>query len=283
MGAAVLFKPSKLKLQKKAAKVRVSAGSSTNIVKTARSPLRYPGGKTRAAAYIIENYIGNPETICSPFAGGASIELELASKGTRVFCYDNFEPLVIFWQELLNDPATLATKVKNYYKLSSTMFYNLQKSFFSINDRIEIAARFYAINRSSFSGTTLSGGMSPGHPRFTISSIQRIEDFKIDNFTVKLADFTQSIPRHRNDFLYCDPPYLSEQKLYGIRGDKHIDFNHDALCELLKARSGWVLSYNDSPEIRKMYQGHRIIKPEWTYGMGNNKKSNELIILSKDL
>jgi DNA adenine methylase len=248
-----------------------------------RSPLRYPGGKTRAAAYIIKNYIGNPKTLCSPFVGGASIELELASKGTRVFCYDNFEPLVVFWQELLKSPAALAKKVESYYTLSHTMFYNLQKSFFSIEKRIEIAARFYAINRSSFSGTTLSGGMSPGHPRFTPSSIQRLKDFKVDNFTVELADFTQSISMHKNDFLYCDPPYLIEQKLYGIRGNKHTDFNHDALCEILKARSGWALSYNDCPEIRKMYQNHRIIKPEWAYGMGNSKKSNELIILSKDL
>jgi DNA adenine methylase len=254
-----------------------------SIKKTAKSPLRYPGGKTRAATYIIDNYIKTPTTLCSPFVGGGSIELELASRGTRVFCYDNFEPLVIFWQELLKNPIMLAGKVEdNYFKLSPTMFYSLQKTFCSIDDRIEQAACFYAINRSSFSGTTLSGGMSPGHPRFTKSSIQRLKEFKIENFTVALLDFTKSIPKHKDDFLYCDPPYLIDQKLYGVRGDKHIDFDHDTLSELLKARDKWVLSYNDCPEIRKMYKNYPIVKPEWTYGMGNSKKSNELIILSKD-
>jgi DNA adenine methylase len=42
--------------------------------------------------------------------------------------------------------------------------------------------------------------MSPGHPRFTISSIQRLRDFKIENFTVALMDFTESIPKHKGDF-----------------------------------------------------------------------------------
>ena len=250
---------------------------------TAKSPLRYPGGKSRAAAFLIDNFIKTPETLCSPFVGGGSIELELANRGTRVFCYDNFKPLVVFWQELLKNPKELAEKVQDgYYTLSPTMFYSLQKTFCSINDRMEQAACFYAINRSSFSGTTLSGGMSPGHPRFTISSIQRLREFKINNFTVALMDFTKSIPKHKDDFLYCDPPYLSDQKLYGVKGNKHIDFDHDALSELLKARDRWVLSYNDCSEIRKMYQNYKIVKPEWTYGMGNIKKSNELIILSKD-
>ncbi|MDR1218425.1 MAG: DNA adenine methylase [Treponema sp.] len=253
------------------------------VKRPVKSPLRYPGGKSRAASYIINNYIKTPKTVCSPFVGGGSIELELASRGTRVFCYDNFEPLVVFWQELLNDPIALAERVeKCYYTLSPTMFYNLQKTFYSIKDRVECAACFYAINRSSFSGTTLSGGMSPGHPRFTISSIQRLRDFKIENFTVSLLDFKESIPKHKDDFLYCDPPYLIDQKLYGVRGDKHIDFDHEALSELLKARDRWALSYNDCPEIRKMYHNYPIVKPEWTYGMGNSKKSNELVILSED-
>ncbi len=52
--------------------------------------------------------------------------------------------------------------------------------------------------------------------------------------------------------------------------------------KLLSTRDGWVLSYNDCEEIRDMYTEHRIITPKWTYGMGNSKKSNEILILSKD-
>ncbi|WP_220468265.1 hypothetical protein [Wolbachia pipientis] len=43
-----------------------------------------------------------------------------------------------------------------------------------------------------------------------------------------------------------------------------------------------MLSYNDCEEIRDIYTGYRIIRPKWSYGMGNSKKSNEILILSKD-
>ncbi|WP_280524748.1 DNA adenine methylase [Wolbachia pipientis] len=221
-------------------------------------------------------------TLCSPFIGGGSIELALASIGTKVYGYDAFEPLVRFWQVLLKDASYLAEVVRKYQNMTSIMFYNLQKTFFTLKDRVEIAAAFFALNRSSFSGTTLSGGMSPGHPRFTPSSIERLAKFSIKNLTVNSADFKKSIPKHANDFLYCDPPYLIDQKLYGKRGDQHTDFDHKGLAKLLATRDGWILSYNDCEEIRNMYTGYRIITPKWTYGMGNSKKSNEVLILSKD-
>jgi len=57
--------------------------------------------------------------------------------------------------------------IHKYYPLSRNMFYQLQKNYHSINDNIVRAGIFFVLNRCSFSGTTLSGGMSPGHPRFT--------------------------------------------------------------------------------------------------------------------
>jgi hypothetical protein len=35
----------------------------TGIKRIAKSPLRYPGGKSRAASYIINNYITDPAMI----------------------------------------------------------------------------------------------------------------------------------------------------------------------------------------------------------------------------
>lgn len=260
-----------------------NANKKSKTIPFIKSPLRYPGGKSRAVSQMLDEYIPKGlSTLCSPFLGGGSIELALASRGTRIYAYDAFEPLVIFWQMLLKDAAYLAKTVHKYESMTSTMFYNLQKTFFSLNDKVEVAAAFFALNRSSFSGTTLSGGMSPGHPRFTPSSIERIKNFSVKNITVDLADFKISIVKHANDFLYCDPPYLISQRLYGKKGDRHRDFDHQGLAKLLTNRDGWVLSYNDSEEIRDMYQGHHIIVPKWTYGMGNSKKSKELLILSKD-
>ncbi|WP_419196700.1 hypothetical protein [Bartonella grahamii] len=55
------------------------------------------------------------------------MELTLAKRGTEVYAYDAFKPLVIFWQMLLKDASALAEKVREYEDMTPVMFYNLQK------------------------------------------------------------------------------------------------------------------------------------------------------------
>jgi len=248
-----------------------------------RSPLRYPGGKNKAIKAIYPVIPSNKKTLCSPFLGGASIELACTTK-MKVYGYDIFEPLIAFWRVLMEKPEELITAVQRYYpKLSSSKFYSLQKRYLNLTDEVERAAAFFVLNRASFSGTTSSGGMSPEHPRFTKSAIERLRHFKVSNFEVACADFKDVIPKHENDFLYCDPPYMNEQKLYGINGDTHKGFDHNALAELLKKRDRWLLSYNDCKDVRELYKDNQILSVEWIYGMSKDKKSNEVLILSNDL
>lgn len=256
-----------------------SNGKSNNI---SRSPLRYPGGKTRAVKELIKCFPPNLDRLCSPFVGGGSLEIALADQGVKVFGYDVFEPLISFWQALLKNPNDLAKRVRKYYPLTKSKFYSLQSKYMGIENNDERAAVFFVLNRSSFSGTTLSGGMSPDHPRFTESAIERLEQFNIKNLYIEKADFTQSLKKHQKDFLYLDPPYANGEKLYGNRGDTHEHFDHTGLSTILKKRDGWVLSYNDCEQVRGMYRGHNILIPKWAYGMSNDKKSNEVLILSKD-
>lgn len=248
-----------------------------------RSPLRYPGGKSRAVDEITTFFPDNLKVLYSPFFGGGSIEIYCASKGIRVYGYDNFSPLVEFWQCLLKDRNKLVNIIKNYYPLTKETFYRLQKQQDEYESIYERGAIFYVLNRSSFSGTTMSGGMSPNHARFTPSSIERIRDFHINNLTVEMVDFNESIKKSDNNFLYLDPPYLIEQKLYGKKGNMHERFNHKQLAETLNNRDNWILSYNNSQEIRSLYKDHTFYYPKWKYGMSNNKESSEILIISKDL
>ena len=73
-----------------------------------KSPLRYPGGKSRAVTQILNLITRGIDVLCSPFLGGGSIELACASRGIAVKAYDAFEPLVNFWQYLLEDAPKLA-------------------------------------------------------------------------------------------------------------------------------------------------------------------------------
>lgn len=243
--------------------------------------LRYAGGKSRAVQQILSYIPEGVGSMCSPFFGGGSVEFALSDKGVKVHGYDAFDSLVNFWVHVFRDPSSLADAVEEYFPLSRDAFYYLQKTQNDLPDR-QRAAAFYVLNRCSFSGTTLSGGMSPNHPRFTQSSIDRLRNFKQTGVTIECLDFRESIPKHKDSFLYLDPPYLIKSaNLYGDRGNMHKGFDHKSLHELLTSRTGWVLSYNDCPEIREMYKSYEILEPSWNYGMGKEEKSKELLIVSK--
>jgi DNA adenine methylase len=253
----------------------------------ARSPLRYPGGKSRAVKIIAQYMPKDTTRLCSPFFGGGSLEIFCAQNGVRVYGYDNFQPLVDFWQYLLSDPNQLADSVTDYQPLQRKRFYELQRSQLESENSLERATLFFVLNRTSFSGSTLCGGMASGghddNPRFTTSSIERLRQFKLDNISVELADFKKSIPMHKDTFLYLDPPYLIESRLYGRKGDLHKNFDHAGLARILKKRKKWILSYNNSTEIRELYSDFVILYPDWKYGMSNDKISREVLIFSHDV
>ena len=264
-----------------------------------KTPLRYPGGKSRAVKHILPHIPESVERVCSPFFGGGSVELALANRGTQVFGYDKMKQLVWFWMALCEDNERLADeveKLREQYKLEkppekivtgcsrdSFRQYREDLKTDSFMFSYEKAAKYYVINRSSFSGATFSGGWSEraSYARFTDSSVQRLRDFKAKNFRVDYADFEDAIEYHPKAFLYLDPPYMlstTQNALYGTNGNLHRKFDHERLHSLLTKRSGWLMSYNDCPQIQKMYEGYEIIKAEWAYGMNKSKQSSEILI-----
>ena len=251
-----------------------------DMPQTSKSPLRYPGGKSRAVAAIMDLIPAGTKKLCSPFIGGGSIELACSAAGIRVYGADAFKPIVEFWQQAIKSPVVLAKRVRVHYPLSRTKFYHLQNTYPKLDDPQERAAVFYVLNRSSFSGTTLSGGMSPNHPRFTPSAIERLRDLNIKGLSVRHADFRKTLERHPDTFLYLDPPYANGGKLYGRKGDMHEGFAHAELADELRRRDGWILSYNDCEFVRKLYKGQKFLEPQWLYGMSVDKTSKEVLIVN---
>ena len=286
-------------------------------LKSSKSLLRYPGGKSRGAAKIFE-FIEKTDTkeICSPFLGGGSVELMCANNGMRVFGYDKFEPLVDFWNCLIKKPDELAQLVagwwssgdmkfeeertvkgrirpskwvaglSEYYEKKDTITkmhnYSELKDELSFPElsQLERAALFYVINRTSFSGSALSGGVTAGNPRFTESSIHRILEFKdvntTENITVECLDFTKSIEKNKQKLMYLDPPYWLDSKLYGEKGDLNFqEKDHLELFKILSKAPKWILSYNDSEIIRETYRNYEIVSLEWAYGMKNYNGSTK--------
>jgi DNA adenine methylase len=262
-----------------------------------KTPLRYPGGKSRAVKHILPHIPKDIDRLCSPFFGGGSVELAVANRGTEVRGYDKMKQLVWFWMALCADNNHLADEVqtlREQYEIRNgdTVTGCSKKSFHQYRDDLktesfmfsyERAAKYYIINRASFSGATFSGGWSEraSYARFTDSSVQRLRDFKAKNFRVDYADFEDAFHYHPKAYLYLDPPYMlegSQNSLYGIDGNLHNAFDHERLHRLLTKRTGWVMSYNDCEKIRDMYCDHEIVEAKWTYGMNKSKESSEILI-----
>ena len=94
--------------------------------------------------------------------------------------------------------------------------------------------------------------------------------------------FECSIPLH-NCLIYADPPYYINDNLYGNKGNMHKNFNHIKLAEILNHRGNFILSYNNCDFVKELYSEHKFVYPEWSYGMGKDKQSKEIIIVSKDI
>ena len=89
--------------------------------------------------------------------------------------------------------------------------------------------------------------------------------------------YDEMIQKFKDDekaFIYCDPPY------YQTKGYKH-DINHEDLKRQLDGCKGkWMVSYNDHPYIRELYQDYHITTLETAYTIkGNHKRQTKTEII----
>jgi DNA adenine methylase len=253
-----------------------------------KSPLRYPGGKTRAIAILdkyLTQYYPTRKMLLSPFFGGGSFELHLAANGYNVKGNDLFKPLYTFWQTLQSTPEDIKDAVESVMPVTKEYFQELRTTIQTMTDPLEIAAAYYIINRCSFSGATFCGGFSKeaSTGRLNESSLQTLLKTNLENITFSNQDckmFLTQNPETTDTVIYADPPYYISSYIYGKDGDMHEGFDHAGFAAQIKSRRDWMISYNDCPYIRDLYKDCRIEKVTWSYGMDNGKKgSSEIVIL----
>lgn len=254
-----------------------------------KSPLRYPGGKTRAIpileTYLFTHYPGRKQVV-SPFFGGGSFELYLSTKGYTIYGNDLFAPLYIFWSTLKTSVKEVEAAVRTMMPITKEKFQTLRTTILELVDPVLIAASYYCVNRCSFSGATFCGGFSKeaSTGRLNDSSLKTLASVNLDtvNFTnLDAIDFLDLHPESDQTVVYADPPYYISTYIYGKDGDMHEGFNHAKFAEAIKKRKDWVLCYNDCPQIRELYKDCLIESVSWSYGMNAKKKSSEIIILPK--
>jgi len=259
-----------------------------------KSPLRYPGGKTRACILLDEVFRDNFETylfqtVVSPFFGGGSFEFFLQKKyGYDILANDKFTPLYSFWQTCKDNKHELTNQLEAVTSVSKDDFSLYRKNIMSLTDPLEQATSYFIINRCSFSGATLSGGFSEeaSKKRFTPSSIQKVKNLDLTNVDFLNMDANEMMEQYltsEKQFLFLDPPYHLEKKstLYGWSGDLHEQFDHMKLYENIRYRKNWMLTYNNCDYIKVLYKDFLIIELDWKYGMNKTKESSEIVIISK--
>jgi len=264
-----------------------------------KSPLRYPGGKSKAIKFIAP-LIPEFNEYREPFVGGGSVFVYLKQKYPfkKFWINDIYENLYHFWKQAQQNPKELIGQIQywkdkfdNGKELHRYLLDNLSNF-----DALHKAAAFFVFNRITFSGTSESGGFSSAafKKRFTQSSIERIKSLStiLTNTKITNLDYQEVVEADGdNVFIFLDPPYYSAAKsaLYGKNGNLHKIFNHERFADVMKAsKHKWLITYDDSEYIKDLFSFANIKKWNLTYGMknvGNNKnqKGKELFIANFEL
>ncbi len=265
-----------------------------------KSPLRYPGGKSRAVKFL-DQYIPEHKELREVFFGGGSLSFYCIQKfadKTYMASDLNYE-LYCFWSQLKDNSAELIMSVQQVYDTAEKGKQLFNEIVARRNDdltELQRAVDFFVLNRITFSGVVDSGGYSQGSfdARFTQSAIERLKEAStiIQKIHFYCEDFSFLISKPGKEvFLFLDPPYYAatKSKLYGKNGILHTSFNHQQLFESLKNCSHkWLITYDNSEYIKDLYKDFSQLDWQLQYGMtnsGNNPSvlGQELLIANYDL
>jgi len=270
------------------------------MINPVKSPLRYPGGKSKAVNFL-SKFVPNFREFREPMCGGASMTLYFAQikPDANYIMGDINYDLYCFWKTLKEMPEKLIKEIK----LIKSSFLDGRKLFEEfmgrrerLNSCFERAVDFYVLNRITFSGTVDCGGYSEEafRKRFTQSSIERLFEVSkvLKRIQVVWGDYQELLMAEGEDvFVFLDPPYFSAQssKLYGKRGSLHVNFNHERLAELVKeCKHEVMITYDNSPYIKKLYTEFSLLEWKLRYGMTNYgrdylREGDELLITNYPL
>lgn len=269
------------------------------------SPLRYPGGKRRLVNFmkviLHENGLRGGQYV-EPYAGGASIGLALLLEGyvTHVYINDIDRALYAFWYSVLNKTEEFIELIE---KTPITIEeWHKQRKVQENKERsslIDLGFSTFFLNRTNRSGI-ISGGVIGGKGqlgnwkldcRFNkvdlLRRIRKISEFRhnISLFNEDAFTFIQTkLPNlEKNTLIYLDPPYYvkGQQMLYV---NYYEPKDHEKIANLMpQVHQYWIISYDDVPEIRKLYKSYRNLAYNLHYTTQSKYQGKEILFFCSDL
>ena len=252
-------------------------------MKSLKTPLRYPGGKSRAVPKLAQHLpdLRNYDEFREPFLGGGSVAIYVTKMFPLIDIWVNdlYEPLVNFWQQLqmfgydLRSELTDLKKANNTPDLARELFL---QSKVKINDQnvsnFDRAVAFYVVNKCSFSGLTESSSFSAqaSENNFGMPGIERLLGYSeiISKWKITNYSYDYLMDGNHGAFMYLDPPYDIKDNLYGNKGSMHKGFDHDkfaADCDVNDM--DMMVSYNSSQLIKERFKNWKAIEFDHTYTM----------------
>jgi DNA adenine methylase len=271
---------------------------------TTRTPLRYPGGKSRLTGFVKlvmdQNGLSGGEYM-EPYAGGAGVALNLLSSdhAAHVHINDINEAIFAFWKCVFDDPDNLCQLIHDTPVTMDT--WHQQKAVFENQtgkSTLELGFAAFFLNRTNRSGI-LTGGVIGGKKQLgkwkidaryhkenlclkieTLSTFaDRVSLYNLDA-ELLLNRIGKALPKKSLTFL--DPPYFVKSKR--LYEDLYTPKDHARIAERVKKlKRPWIISYDKVPQISRLYFDLRGLSYDLPYSAGRKHNGAEVIFVSSYL
>jgi site-specific DNA-adenine methylase len=254
-------------------------------MKSLKTALRYPGGKSRACVKMDPYFpdLRNYDEFREPFLGGGSVAIHITKKYPflDIWVNDLYEPLVNFWQQLQMFGNDLKDELSGYKlayctpELAKELFVESKRKINDLSESsLDRAIAFYIVNKCSFSGLTESSSFSQqaSVSNFSLRGIEKLPEYSklIDKWRITNYSYDYLMDGNMGAFMYLDPPYDIKDNLYGKKGSMHKRFDHDKFAADCNSHNmDMLVSYNTDQLVKDRFLGGKWNAAEFdlTYTM----------------
>ena len=247
-------------------------------------PLAYIGGKNRIANKIIEVFPKHT-TYVEPFAGGAQVLFHKEPSSVEIL-NDLDSDIVNFFRVCQSHFEEFVRYLK--YVLVSREWFRL----FEMQDPdgltdIQRAARFFYLQKNAFGGLIVKRNYHycivrpPNFNPETLAELIEDTHHRLARVQIEHLPYEEILERYDRPqtFFYLDPPYW-DRKLYKFNFSEADFIKLEE--RLRRVRGKFVLSLNDTPEVRKLFRRFKFREIKFSYSaqMQPGKRYAELLIMN---
>lgn len=248
-----------------------------------RPAAAYIGGKKNLAVRLVKRIEATPHSLyAEPFVGMGGVFLKRHTRPRAEVINDISKDVTTFFR-ILQRHYVPFVEMMRFQLTTRSEFDRLLKTEPETLTDLERAARFLYLQRTSFGGRVSgrSFGVSPDRPgRFDVTKIVPIlEDLhaRLSGVVIERLAWDAFIDRYDRPgtLFYLDPPYFGSERDYG---DVFSRADFERLAEKLSGIKGkFILSINDKPEVRKVFDGFKQESVKVARTAGVNAKARKAV------